>query len=173
MRFKSNVMDENQMRRTLIRISHEIIEQNRFMDKIILAGLERRGVVIANEIAQIIKAVENETIPVVTINFSEDGKAPTVNTADLPFPLERANVIIVNDVLHTGRTIKAAMEALSAVGMPQTIQLAVLIDRGNRELPIGANFIGKTLFTTCDELVSVSVKSVDGASSVDLYSLND
>ena len=173
MRFKANVMDEQQIRRTLIRMSHEIIEKNRFMDKIILVGLERRGVALATEIAQIIKAVENESVPVGAVNFSEDGKVPAINTTELPFPISGANVIIVNDVLYTGRTVRAAMEALTEKGMPQTVQLAVLIDRGNRELPIGASYVGKTLFTTRDELVSVNVEKIDGKSSVDLYSLND
>ncbi len=180
MRFKANVMDERQMRRTLIRMSHEIIEKNRGVDRMIFVGIQRRGVAIAKEMAQIIKAVENENVPVGTIDITLyrddltlETEIPQVNETDLPFPITDSNVIIVDDVLYTGRTVRAAMEAVAATGRPKTIQLAVLIDRGNRELPIGANYIGKTLSTTRDELVSVSVKGIDGVSSVDIYGLSD
>ena len=180
MRFKNNIMDAQQIRRTLIRMSHEIIEKNRGVDRIIFVGIQRRGVAIAQDLAQIIKAVENEDIPVGAIDITLyrddltlETEIPQVNETDLPFPITDSNVIIVDDVLYTGRTVRAAMEAVAATGRPKTIQLAVLIDRGNRELPIGANYVGKTLSTTRDELVSVSVKSIDGVSSVDVYSLND
>ncbi len=180
MRFKNNIMDAQQIRRTLIRMSHEIIEKNRGVDRIIFVGIQRRGVAIAQDLAQIIKAVENEDIPVGAIDITLyrddltlETEIPQVNETDLPFPITDSNVIIVDDVLYTGRTVRAAMEAVAATGRPKTIQLAVLIDRGNRELPIGANYVGKTLSTTRDELVSVCVKSLDGVSSVDVYSLND
>lgn len=179
MRFKENILDEANLRRTLIRMSHEIIERNRGLENLVLVGIQRRGLFLAREIAQIIKAVENKTIPVgaLDITFYRDdlsliSELPQTKGTDLPFAITDANIILVDDVLYTGRTVRAAMDALAEAGRPKTIRLAVLIDRGSRELPIGADFIGKTVTVSNDELVTVSVPGIDGASRVDIYTLD-
>lgn len=178
MRLKLKVMDETQIRRALIRMSHEIIEKNRGAGNIILVGIQRRGLPLAKEMAKIIMAVENMEIPVGALDitlYRDDlsliSELPQIKKTDLPFTITGANIVLVDDVLYTGRTIRAAIEALYESGRPKSVQLAVLIDRGNRELPIGADYTGKLLPTSHSELVSVSVPEIDGVSSVEIYSV--
>ncbi|MCL2062487.1 MAG: bifunctional pyr operon transcriptional regulator/uracil phosphoribosyltransferase PyrR [Firmicutes bacterium] len=176
MKFKAQVMDEMQVRRAVIRMSHEIIEHNRGVENVLLIGIQRRGLPIAKEIASVIRAVEGKDIPVGAIDitlyrddFSQLTDLPQIKDTHLPFSIENANIILVDDVLYTGRTTRAALEVLTQAGRPKTVQLAVLVDRGYRELPIGANYVGKSVPSLRDELVSVSVPEIDGKSCVEIY----
>ena len=154
------VMDAAAIQRALRRIAHEIIERNPDLKQIILAGIPSRGNEIARRIAETITTIEKATIPVGTIDVAMHRddvgtrtELPVVRASDLPLPLETKTVIIVDDVLFTGRTVRAAMDAITSFGRPARIQLAVLIDRGHRELPIRADYVGKNLPTATDEKV--------------------
>lgn len=179
MRLKNRLMDGAQVRRTLIRISHEIVEKNRG-SRVRLIGIQRRGVPLAAALADIIKTVEGDRVPVGVLDitwYRDDlslvAEHPTIKGTDIPFNITDENIILVDDVLYTGRTVRAAIDALMEMGRPRSIQLAVLVDRGNRELPIGPDYVGKLVPTSRDELISVSVKSLDGEDAVDIYSIND
>jgi pyrimidine operon attenuation protein/uracil phosphoribosyltransferase len=154
------VMDAMAIQRALRRIAHEIIERNPDLKQIILAGIPSRGNEIARRIAETISVIEKVTIGVGTIDVAMHRddvgtrtELPAVRVSDLPLPLETKTVIIVDDVLFTGRTVRAAMDAITSFGRPARIQLAVLIDRGHRELPIRADYVGKNLPTAPDEKV--------------------
>jgi pyrimidine operon attenuation protein / uracil phosphoribosyltransferase len=154
------VMDAAAMQRALRRIAHEIIERNPELNKIILAGIPSRGNQIARRLAETISTIEKGPIAVGTIDVAMHRddvgtrmELPVVRASDLPLPLETKTVIIVDDVLFTGRTVRAAMDAITSFGRPARIQLAVLIDRGHRELPIRADYVGKNLPTAPDEKV--------------------
>jgi len=152
------VMDAAAIQRALRRIAHEIIERNPDLNQIILAGIPSRGNEIARRIAETISTIEKAPIAVGTIDVAMHRddvgtrtELPVVRASDLPLPLETKTVIIVDDVLFTGRTVRAAMDAITSFGRPARIQLAVLIDRGHRELPIRADYVGKNLPTAPDE----------------------
>jgi pyrimidine operon attenuation protein / uracil phosphoribosyltransferase len=154
------VMDAATIQRALRRIAHEIIERNPDLNRIILAGIPSRGNEIARRIAETISTIEKAAIAVGTIDVAMHRddvgtrtELPVVRASDLPLPLETKTVIIVDDVLFTGRTVRAAMDAITSFGRPARIQLAVLIDRGHRELPIRADYVGKNLPTAPDEKV--------------------
>ncbi len=154
------VMDAAAIQRALRRIAHEIIERNPDLNQIILAGIPSRGNEIARRIAEMISTIEKAAIAVGTIDVAMHRddvgtrtELPVVRASDLPLPLETKTVIIVDDVLFTGRTVRAAMDAITSFGRPARIQLAVLIDRGHRELPIRADYVGKNLPTAPDEKV--------------------
>ena len=154
------VMDATAIQRALRRIAHEIIERNPDLNQIILAGIPSRGNEIACRIAETISTIEEVPIAVGTIDVAMHRddvgtrtELPVVRASDLPLPLETKTVIIVDDVLFTGRTVRAAMDAITSFGRPARIQLAVLIDRGHRELPIRADYVGKNLPTAPDEKV--------------------
>jgi pyrimidine operon attenuation protein/uracil phosphoribosyltransferase len=154
------VMGAAAIQRALRRIAHEIIERNPDLDRIILAGIPSRGNEIAHRIAETISTIENAAIAVGTIDVAMHRddvgtrtELPVVRASDLPLPLETKTVIIVDDVLFTGRTVRAALDAITSFGRPARIQLAVLIDRGHRELPIRADYVGKNLPTAPDEKV--------------------
>ena len=154
------VMDATAIQRALRRIAHEIIERNPVLNQIILAGIPSRGNEIACRIAETISTIEEVPIAVGTIDVAMHRddvgtrtELPVVRASDLPLPLETKTVIIVDDVLFTGRTVRAAMDAITSFGRPARIQLAVLIDRGHRELPIRADYVGKNLPTAPDEKV--------------------
>jgi pyrimidine operon attenuation protein / uracil phosphoribosyltransferase len=154
------VMDAAAIQRALRRIAHEIIERNPDLNQIILAGIPSRGNEIARRIAETISTIEKASVPVGTIDVAMHRddvgtrtELPVVKASDLPLPLETKTVIIVDDVLFTGRTVRAAMDAITSFGRPARIQLAVLIDRGHRELPIRADYVGKNLPTAADEKV--------------------
>ena len=154
------VMDAAAIQRALRRIAHEIIERNPDLKQIILAGIPSRGNEIARRIAQTISTIEKASIALGTIDVAMHRddvgtrtELPVVKASDLPLPLETKTVIIVDDVLFTGRTVRAAMDAITSFGRPARIQLAVLIDRGHRELPIRADYVGKNLPTAPDEKV--------------------
>ncbi len=179
MRFKAAIMTEEEVRRAMIRIGHEIIERNRGVDNIVLVGIHRRGVPLSAELKKIIEDVEKKEVPCGSLDitlYRDDlsliSEHPQIKGTDLPFSITGTDIVLVDDVLYTGRTVRAAMEAISEMGRPKSIQLAVLVDRGGRELPIGANYVGKVLPTSRSELVSVNVKEIDGKNGVDIYSVD-
>lgn len=172
---KATVMDEKSMKQALRRISHEIIERNKGIDDVVLVGIRRRGVPLASRLQAYLNEIEGTSIPlgILDITLYRDDLAerqdqPEVHTTDVPFDLNKKQVIVVDDVLYTGRTIRAAMDALIDLGRPATIQLAVLVDRGHRELPIRADYVGKNVPTSSSELVQVKLKEVDGEDGVDI-----
>jgi pyrimidine operon attenuation protein/uracil phosphoribosyltransferase len=161
---KALIMDAQSMKRAVHRIAHEIIERNKGTDNVALIGIQRRGVPIAKLLAGHIEEVENISVPTgrLDITFYRDdlsllAEHPVINGTDIPFSITGKDVVLVDDVLFTGRTTRAAMEAIMEVGRARTIQLAVLIDRGHRELPIRADFVGKNVPTSRSELVAVKI----------------
>ena len=158
------VMDAAAIRRALRRIAHEIVERNPDLAHVALAGIPSRGNEIARRIADIIAGIEKISVPIGTIDVAmhrDDvgtrANLPVVQASSLPLPLEKRTVIIIDDVLFTGRTVRAAMDAINSFGRPARIQLAVLIDRGHRELPIRADYVGKNLPTALDEKVRLQL----------------
>lgn len=170
---KALIMDENAMERALTRISHEIIEKNKGTQNLALVGIQRRGVPLARRIAQKIELSEGvrpET-GILDITFYRDDLSiiawhPVINGTEINFTLDDKKIILVDDVLYTGRTVRAAIEALMDIGRPPVIQLAILIDRGHRELPIRADYVGKNVPTSKTELIQVRVREIDGVNSV-------
>ncbi len=163
------VMDAEAIRRALRRIAHEIVESNPELSAVVLAGIPSRGIEIARRIAEFIAAIKKVSIEtgVIDVAMHRDdvgtrADLPVVRSSKLPLPLEGRTVIIVDDVLYTGRTVRAAMDAISSFGRPARIQLAALIDRGHRELPIRADYVGKNLPTAEKEKVRVRLRQTDG-----------
>jgi pyrimidine operon attenuation protein/uracil phosphoribosyltransferase len=161
---KARIMDEAAMNRASHRIAHEIIEKNKGTSDVVLIGIQRRGVPLAKLLAAHIGKVEETTVPTGTlyITFYRDDLSmltahPVINGTDIPFGITEKNVILVDDVLFTGRTTRAAIDAIMECGRARTIQLAVLIDRGHRELPIRADFVGKNVPTSGSELIAVHI----------------
>ena len=176
MQKKTQIMDDRQVQRTITRMAHEIIERNKGVEDVVLVGIRTRGEPIARMLSEAIYRVEGAEVPVgsVDITFYRDDLThisgdPTINRTDLPFDVMGKTVVLVDDVLYTGRTARAAMEAVMARGRAHRIQLAVLIDRGHRELPIRADFAGKNIPTAQTEFVRVNMPEVDGEESVWLY----
>ena len=176
LKFKAEIMDENAMKRALRRIAHEIIENNGGVENLKLVGIQRRGVTLAKMIREIIGQVEGVRLPlgVLDITFYRDdlsllSEHPQLKGTDVPADVNGKNIVLIDDVLYTGRTARAAMEAVMDMGRANSIQLAVLIDRGHRELPIRADYVGKNVPTSRQEMVRVCVKEFDGVESVELY----
>ncbi len=176
---KAQIMDEAALNRALMRISHEITEKNRGVDGVVLVGIRRRGEPIARRIRENIARIEAAEVPCgsIDISFYRDdlsvlAENPQVRRTELPFDVTDRNVILVDDVLFTGRTARAAIEAIFSCGRPRRIQLAVLVDRGHRELPIRADFVGKNIPTSRAELVEVRLPEFDGETGVYLMDLN-
>lgn len=170
---KMLLMDSEGIRRALTRIAHEIVEKNKGMDNVVLVGIRTRGVPIAERIAAQIEEIEGAKPPVgildITLyrdDLSTLSYQPIVHPTDLPVDITGKTIVLVDDVLYTGRTIRAALDALIDMGRPKKIQLAVLIDRGHRELPIRADFVGKNVPTASREAVSVQLSSIDSAEKV-------
>ena len=170
---KAVLMDEEAIRRSLVRISHEIVEKNKGVENIVLVGIRTRGVPIAERLADAIEKIEGERPPVGVLDitlYRDDlstlAYQPVVRTTELPVDISGKIVVLVDDVLYTGRTIRAALDAVIDMGRPTTIQLAVLIDRGHRELPIRADFVGKNVPTSSHEVVSVQLEVTDGTEKV-------
>lgn len=176
LKIKSNIMDNMALGRALMRITHEILEKNSGTDKLCLIGIKTRGVPLAKRIAENIKAIEGVEVPVGSLDITlhrDDlplNSAPVVNGSDVPFNVEGKRIILVDDVLFTGRTVRCAIEALFKMGRPDSIQLAVTVDRGHRELPIRADYVGKNVPTSRNEIISVKLAETDGFDGADLYS---
>jgi pyrimidine operon attenuation protein/uracil phosphoribosyltransferase len=168
-----HIMTAEEIRRATIRISHEIVEKQAGTAGLALVGIQRRGVPLAHRIAASIRENEGADVPVgaLDITFYRDdlslvAQQPVVKGTDLPFDLNGATIVLVDDVLYTGRTIRAAMDALVDFGRPQAIRLAVLVDRGHRELPIRADHVGKNVPTSREEVVKVHLAEIDDADAV-------
>ena len=169
------IMTAEEIRRATTRISHEIVEKQAGTTGLVLVGIQRRGVPLARRIAESIAEHEGVEVPVgaLDITFYRDdlslvAQQPLVKGTDLPFDLNESTIVLVDDVLYTGRTIRAAMDALVDFGRPRAIRLAVLVDRGHRELPIRADHVGKNVPTSREELVRVHLTEVDGEDGVDI-----
>lgn len=176
MKLKTVLLDGNAIRRSLVRISHEIIEKNKGTEDIVLVGIKRRGYPIAIRIAENIRNFENVDIKVgqVDITLYRDdldtlSDKPRINNKEIGIDVIGKKVILIDDVLYTGRTVRAAIDAIMDAGRPSSIQLGVLIDRGHRELPIRADYVGKNLPTSKDEIVSVEIMELDKEDSVKIY----
>ena len=169
MRQKAQLMDEAALSRALMRISHEIVEKNKGAENVVLVGIRRRGGPIAERIRDNIRRIEERELPVgsVDIRFyrddlSHENADPSVRRTELPFDIGGRDVVLIDDVIYTGRTVRAAIEALFSCGRPRTIQLAVLIDRGHRELPIRPDYVGKNVPSARTELIEVRLPEFDG-----------
>jgi pyrimidine operon attenuation protein/uracil phosphoribosyltransferase len=169
------VMDAERISRALTRIAHEILEHNRGLADLALVGVRSRGVPIAARIARDLKQITGDEVAVGTLDitlYRDDlmgnsaGVRPLVRKTEIPFSLDGRTIVLVDDVLYTGRTTRAAMDALTDFGRPRAIQLAVLVDRGHRELPIKADYVGKNVPTSRDEVVQVRLQELDGADEV-------
>ena len=165
---KAQIMDETAMNRALSRIAHEIIEKNKGISNVALIGIQRRGVPLARRLAAKIRDFEGQDVltGILDITLYRDdlstlSEQPVVNGTDIPFDITGKVIVMVDDVLYTGRTARAAMDALIDLGRPKAIQFAVLIDRGHRELPIRADYVGKNVPTSKSEIVNVHVKEID------------
>ena len=182
LRFKTEIMDSDAMRRALKRMSHQILEKNNGAEGLVLLGIRRRGVPLAQIIADNIMDIEGIEVPVgeLDITFYRDDLSiantdtmePVINSVspeNVPFEIEGRTVVLVDDVIFTGRTVRAALDACSTYGRAARIQLAVLVDRGHRELPIRADYVGKNIPTSLSERVSVEVTDIDGSEGVKLY----
>ena len=176
MKLKANLLDDNAIRRSLIRISHEIIEKNKGVEDIVLIGIKRRGYPLAKRIAENIEKIEGFSVEVGYVDISlyrdditEIKESPKLNSVDLGVEVKGKKVILVDDVLFTCRTVRAAIEAIIDSGRPLSIQLAVLIDRGHKELPIRADYVGKNIPTSKTEIVAVEINEIDGNDSVKIY----
>ena len=177
--FKARLMDENAYNRALVRITHEILERNNGTSGLCLIGIKTRGVPLAKKISENIKSIENVDVPVGSLDItlyrddlSEISENAMLNATEIPFSVVGKNVILVDDVLFTGRTARAAIDAVFSLGRPATVRLAVLVDRGHRELPIRADFVGKNVPTSLGEVISVKDAGIDGENAVDICDLN-
>ena len=173
MKFKARIMSSEDIDRALIRLSHQIIEKNNGVNNLCLIGIKTRGVPLAERIAANIKRIENVDVEVgqldITLyrgDLSKVNSDPIVNSTNIPFSIEKKIVVLVDDVIFTGRTARAALDALMSLGRPAKIQLCELIDRGHSELPIKANYVGKNIPTSLSEVVMVQLAEIDGVSSV-------
>src|SRR5437660_11554527 len=173
LRQKAQLMSGSEIERTLVRLAHEILEKNGGVDGLGLVGIRRRGVPIAERLGKMIQQVEKKKVPVGTldITFYRDdlstlGPKPVVQKSEIGFPIGDKKIVLVDDVLFTGRTIRSAMDALFFHGRPSRVQLLVLIDRGHRELPIEATFIGRTVQTSMNEVIEVKLIEVDNVDKV-------
>lgn len=172
---KAEVMDARAIDRALTRIAHEILEANKGAERLALAGIVTRGAVIARRLAERIETIEGAAVPVgsIDISFYRDDVAtrlnPEVHRTDIPFTVDGRCVVLVDDVLYTGRTIRAAMDALMDYGRPASVQLAVLVDRGHRELPIRADYVGKNVPTARRERVKVAMVELDDRDAATIY----
>ncbi len=170
---KKVIMDEIAMKRALTRIAHEIIERNKGVEKVVLIGIRRRGGPLAVRLAELINKIEGVKVPVGILDitlYRDDlttlASQPQVHRTEVFFNINDMNIVLVDDVMYTGRTVRAAMDALIDLGRPRSIQLAVLVDRGHRELPVRADFIGKNVPTSHSETIAVLVKEIDDRDEV-------
>jgi len=171
------VMDADRIGRTLTRIAHEIVERNKGIQDLALVGVRTRGVYLARRLARSLKEITGDDIPTGALDItlyrddlmrSTVGPQPLVRLTEIPFSIDNRKILLVDDVLYTGRTTRAALDALIDFGRPLAIQLVVLVDRGHRELPIKADYVGKNLPTAADESVQVRLQETDGRDEVEL-----
>ena len=177
---KTVIMDGSEMRRALRRVAHEIVEANKGTDDLVLRGVQRRGVPLARMIAESIQRFEEVEVPMgaIDITFYRDdlstiGPAPRVSSTEMPMDVTGKEVILVDDVLYTGRTVRAALDAIMEWGRPKAIRLAVLVDRGHRELPIRPDFVGKNVPTSHREIIKVKVQDFDDTEEVVVGEVQD
>jgi pyrimidine operon attenuation protein/uracil phosphoribosyltransferase len=173
----SVVLDADRMGRSLARIAHEILERNRRLDEIAFVGIRTRGVPLARRIAKFIQDISGHEVPTGALDitlYRDDlmrtpvGPQPLVRKTEIPFSIDDQRILLVDDVLYTGRTIRAALDALIDFGRPREIQLVVLVDRGHRELPIKADYVGKNLPTSATQSVQVHLTDIDGRDEVEI-----
>lgn len=175
---KAVIMDDQAIRRALTRIAHEIIERNKGIENVVLVGIKTRGEYLAKRLAERIQNIEGKEVKTGDIDITlyrddlkvkTDNNEPELNGTDIPADIANKKVILIDDVLFTGRTVRAAMDAVMDIGRPSSIQLAVLIDRGHRELPIRADYVGKNVPTSHTEIISASLAEVDGSDEVSIH----
>jgi len=171
------VLDGDRIGRTLTRIAHEIVERNRGVEELAFVGIQRRGVHLARRLAALVRGIAGAEVPVGALDitlYRDDlmrhsiGAQPVVGQTNIKFSIDDKRILLVDDVLYTGRTIRAALDALLEFGRPKSIQLVVLVDRGHRELPIKADYVGKNLPTSLSQSVQVRVTEVDGKDEVEI-----
>jgi pyrimidine operon attenuation protein / uracil phosphoribosyltransferase len=171
------VIDADRIGRTLARIAHEILERNRGVEDLALVGIRRRGVPLARRLARTIKEINGHDVPTGALDitlYRDDlmrhavGAQPVIRSTEIPFSIDDRRILLVDDVLYTGRTIRAALDALIEFGRPKSIQLIVLVDRGHRELPIKADYVGKNLPTSLSQSVQVRLTEIDGRDEVEV-----
>jgi pyrimidine operon attenuation protein/uracil phosphoribosyltransferase len=177
---KGRLMSASEIERTLVRLAHEIVEKHDGCDNVGLVGIKRRGAPLANRLGSLIEKIEKRPVDtgVLDIRFyrddlSTDGPRPTVAPGDIGFDVNGRDIVLVDDVLYTGRTIRAALDALFDHGRPRSVQLLALIDRGHRELPIQATFVGRTIPTSKREIIEVKLNEIDGQEQVLLVEVVD
>ena len=177
-REKAQILDAAEMNRAIARIAHEVLERNHGTDGLVVIGIQRRGVSLARDVRDAIARIEGTEVPLGTldITFYRDdlstlGPAPSVGSTELPFDINDKTIVLVDDVLYTGRTVRAAMNELMDYGRARAIQLAVLVDRGHRELPIRADYVGKNVPTSSREVIKVMVEEFDEVRKVVLGDL--
>ncbi len=170
---KAVILDADGIRRALTRIAHEIIERNKGVEEVALIGIRRRGVPLAERLAKRIKEIEGKDIPIGVLDitlYRDDlttiDQQPVIHRTDISFAVDNKTLVLVDDVLFTGRTIRAALDAIIDLGRPNAIQLAVLVDRGHRELPIRADYVGKNVPTSKKEIISVNLTELDKVDKV-------
>ncbi|WP_066194086.1 MULTISPECIES: bifunctional pyr operon transcriptional regulator/uracil phosphoribosyltransferase PyrR [Gracilibacillus] len=177
---KANVLDAAAMRRALTRIAHEILERNKGVDGLVLVGIKTRGVPIAKRLQKRIEEIEGVQVPIGELDITlyrddlthvSEEQEPQINQKNIIGQLTGKKVILVDDVLYTGRTVRAAMDAVMDQGRPSQIQLAVLVDRGHRELPIRADFVGKNIPTAHSEIITVALSEIDQHDNVHIYEI--
>lgn len=179
-RTKAQLMSASEIDRTLVRLAHEILEKTSDLEKLAFIGIHRRGVPLAQRLAAKIQAIENALVPVGALDISlyrDDlstiSETPVLNESRIPFPVAGRDIVLVDDVLYTGRTVRAAMDALFRNGRPARVQLLVLIDRGHRELPIEARYVGRKVPTSRKEIVEVKLQEIDQTEKVLLVERTD
>jgi len=172
-REKRQLMTASEIDRTIVRLAHEVLEKTEDLDRLAFIGIRRRGVPLAHRLAAKIESLESRPIPVgiLDINLYRDDLStvstqPVVNSTEIPFPVTGKDIILTDDVLYTGRTVRAALDALFDQGRPARVQLLALIDRGHRELPIEARYVGRLVQTTANEVVEVKFQEIDGVEKI-------